>query len=402
LCFRLVLSNVTALAYHKDRKEPKRRKTKVLTIYQTKEDAMAKCGFCHRSFQSPQAVKAHLKHCKRYEASPSKKACALGTKPKAAITPAALPPVQSIPSIEAPDFSAQLRESSQKQKAPSTPQQRREIIQAAKTQIIDRYRPSSGTVTVSMRGFAKMLIERELASLPLEQVPFEEVLEFAAAMRDRFYEPAFRLQARETERQHATHETRRRKQIKDMAAGHRADCQKTTLIEQAIGQARARCAAQQILGRDRLRVLIDIGSRLKALLTGSESVPDAQVIIRTVLDARFAEAEATLAAAQAKATEQWYEEIAAVVVIGTLAGFVVLAIKYPAQALPVLNWIERIFGLTPGAEAAAPTPETAKTTPSSASVEARPPTRRRRKDPVAPSSSESPWGNAVGIEPAHA
>ena len=55
---------------------------------------MANCGFCHRRFRSEQAVKAHLKHCKRYEAKQSKKACALGTEPKASATPTATPPVQ--------------------------------------------------------------------------------------------------------------------------------------------------------------------------------------------------------------------------------------------------------------------------------------------------------------------
>lgn len=79
-----------------------------------------------------------------------------------------------------------------------------------------------------------------------------------------------------------------------------------------------------------------------------------------------------------------------------------LAIKYPAQALPVLNWIERTFGLTPGAEAATPTPETAETSPPAASAEARPPIKRRRKDPVAPPGSESPWGNVVRPEPGYA
>jgi hypothetical protein len=35
-----------------------------------------------------------------------------------------------------------------------------------------------------MRGAAKLAIERELASLPLEELPFEGVLEIAAAIRD--------------------------------------------------------------------------------------------------------------------------------------------------------------------------------------------------------------------------
>jgi hypothetical protein len=247
-----------------------------------------------------------------------------------------------------------------------------------------------------------MLIERELATMPLEQFPFEEVLEVAAAIRDRLYESAFRKQAREAERQQAAHEAQRRKQIEELAAGHRADRRKTTLIEQAIGQARARCEAQQIVGWDRLGVLVDIESRLKELLIGGESVPDAQVIIQCVIEARFVEAEAKLAAAQANATERWYEEVAAVLVLGAVVAAPLLAAWYPTQTMAIFKWLEQTFGYTPGAEAATPTPETAETSSPAASAEARPPIKRRRKDPVAPSGPESPWGNALGGAPAHA
>ena len=48
-----------------------------------------------------------------------------------------------------------------------------------------------------MRGTAKMLIEQEFGTLPLEELPFEEVIEIVAAVRDRIYEPAFRKQVRE-------------------------------------------------------------------------------------------------------------------------------------------------------------------------------------------------------------
>jgi hypothetical protein len=375
-----------------------------------KEGTMAKCGFCFSKFQSDQAVKAHLKHCDRYKAQKNKKAAALGNVPKAAITLAATPPVQSSPPIAAPDFSAPLREfekalreSATKQNEPQTPQQRRRaIVQVAKAEVIDRYRPLSGTVTVSMRGSAKMLIERELATLPLEELPFEEVLEIAAAIRDRIYEPAFRKQTREAARQHAEHEARRRKEVEEFAAGHRADRRKTTLIEQAIGQARARCEAPQILRRDRLGVLVDIAVRLKELLTGGESVPDAQVIIQCVIEARFIEAAAKQAAAQAKATERWYEDIAGILVLGAVLAAPLLAARYPTQALVISSWIERTFGLTRGAETAAPTQNASETPPQAASAEPRPRSKRWRKYPDAPPSPASPWPPSVGPEPGRA
>lgn len=368
---------------------------------------MAKCQYCRRRFQSEQAVRAHLKHCAQYQTDKSKKAAALGNVPKAATTLAATLPVHAIPPVVAPDLSAPLREFekamselSTKQHAPQTPtQQRRHILQAAKTQVVDAYRTLLGQVTPSMRGVAKLAIERELASLPLEELPFEKVCELAAAIRDRIYELAFRKRAREAERQQAEHEARRRKEVEEFAACYRADRRKTTLIEQAIGQARARCEAQQILGRNRLSVLVDVELRLNKLLTGSESVPDAHVIIQCVIETRFIEAEAKQEAAQAKANERWYEDVAGVLVLGVLVAAPLLAVRYPTQVSAISSWLERTFGLTPEA---APTPEAAETTPPSASAESRSPSKRRRKDPVAPPGSESPWAHAVGPAQGHA
>jgi hypothetical protein len=92
-----------------------------------------------------------------------------------------------------------------------------------------------------MRGAAKMVIERELATLPLEELPFDEVRELVTAIRDRCYAPTFKRQAQEAEHQNAEHEARHRKEMEEMAASRRADRWKTTLIDQAIGQVRAKC-----------------------------------------------------------------------------------------------------------------------------------------------------------------
>jgi len=367
---------------------------------------MANCGFCHRRFQSPQAVKAHLKHCKRYEASQSKKACALGTKLKAVITTLALPPVQSIPPIAAPDFAAPLREfekalreSSTKQYAPQTPQQqRRTILQAAKAQVIDQYGTPLGQVTASLRGAAKLAIERELATLPLEELPFEEVLEIAVAIRDAGYVPAFTRQARKATRQRVEDERRHQKEVEALGGLIRADRRKKTLIQQASAQAHASCQEKAITGWAHLSVVGDIESRLEALLTGDEPILEAQAIVRSVLDVRFLEAEATLAAARANADARWHEDVEAVLVLGAVVGLVAFGLHYyPAQMVKIFEWIERTF--TPGAEASAPNPEASKTTPPAASAEALPRSTRRRKDPAAPPGPESPWAPSVG--PAH-
>jgi hypothetical protein len=296
-----------------------------------------------------------------------------------------------------------MSEAATTQNTPRTPQQlRRTILQAAKERVIDRYRTPPGQVTDSLRGAAKLAVERELASLPLEELPFEEVCELAAAIRDRCYGPAFARQARETERHRVEREKCHKDEVEALGALIRASRRNHILVQEASQQAHVSCQEKGITGWAHLSVLSDIESRLDALLTGDEPILEAQSIVRSVLEARFTEADATLAAAQAKADAQWREEVMAGLVLGAVVGLVVLAFKYPGQALTIITWIGRTFGHTPGVEAAAPSPEASAPPPPSASPEARPCSTRRRKYPDAPSSPDSPWGNSVGGEPAHA
>jgi hypothetical protein len=360
---------------------------------------MATCNFCKEKFKSEQGVRAHMRGCDQYHKS--KKLPALGM-PKAGSTPTVQPNPSAGPDCAAPlrAFEKAMLEFSTKQEVPQTPQPlHRSLLQAVKAQVVDRYQSSSGIVTSTMRGAAKMAIEQQLASLPLEELPFDEVCELAAAIRDRLYAPTFKREAQEVEHQYAEQESRRRKQVEETAAGHRAAGRKATLIEQAIGKARARGEAKQIVGRSRLSVLVDIESQLTEFLTGNKSVPDANAMIQAMIDPRFVEAEAKQDAARAKADERWYEELAGFLVLGVFLSATLVALWYPTQALVILNWIERTFGLTRTAEAGAPNPEASETTPPPANMESRPPSKRRRKYPDAP---PSPWANSVGGEPGHA
>ena len=260
---------------------------------------MASCKFCGHEYKSEQGVRAHLKRCEEY--LKSKKLSASGKVPEAASTPSGEPNLSASPDCASPlrVFEKAMHELTTKRNAPQTPQQlRRSILQAVKAQVVDRYQSSSANVTATMRGSAKMAIEQQLASLPLEELPFDEVCELAAAIRDRLYAPTFKREAHEAKQQQAEHETRRHKQIEETAAGHRAAGRKATLIEQAIGQARARCEVKQIAGWNRLSVLVDIESQLTEFLIGNESIPDAHAIIQTVIDTRFIEAGAKQDAAQ--------------------------------------------------------------------------------------------------------
>ena len=55
-------------------------------------------------------------------------------------------------------------------------------------------------------------------------------------------------------------------------------------MQQASQQAQASCEESAISGMARLSLVVDIESRLHELLTGDESVPEAQVIVQWVLE----------------------------------------------------------------------------------------------------------------------
>ena len=363
---------------------------------------MARCTYCGRRFCSEQAVKAHLKHCARYKAVKNQESSALGRAPKALATPVAPPPFQSDSLVTPPDLSSPLMNSvkllnesmAKLNEPPTAQQQRRKILQSTKDHVIDHQYTASGIVTPAMRGAAKLAIERELITLPLEELPYEEVLELAIAIRDRLYGLVFRKKAHEAERQRVIQQAQRQKELEALGTWRRADRRKTALIDQALGQARAWCEAQQIIRWNRVSVLADVKSRLTEFLTGEESIPEAQVIVDGVLEARFAEAEAMLTAARAKADEKWREEVAALVLLGGVLALPVLAATYPIQTAQVFTWLERIFGSPTAAE---PTTHASPEPPAAPASDPSPPprTRRRTVKVASPCPASPPWGHPV-------
>ncbi len=355
---------------------------------------MATCNFCEEDrFPSEQGVKAHLKTCERYLAEKAKKAkAASGTKPQAA----------TAPDLSAPklDLVKSIPERSSNQEAPPTPEEkRRSILQAVKRRVIDQYGTPLGQVTASMRGQAKLMIEQTLASLPLEELGFEEACEVAAAIRDRRYASAFNRQERDTERQRVETATRKKEELEALGGLLRADRLKKMYSQQARQQAEAFCQEKKITGWAHVNVLSDVESRLEVFLTGDEPILEAQAIVRSVLEGRFAEAEATLAAAQAKADGQWREEVATALMLATLVGVVGLSLRYPEQTVAFFNWLERTFGFAPEAEAGASNPEASETTPPAESAETRLRRTRRRKCPVAPPDPAFPCApSAVAMQ----
>jgi hypothetical protein len=111
-----------------------------------------------------------MKTCDEYLAEKAKKAkAALGNTPQAAAAPNLSAPIL--------DVVKPIPELSLKQDASPTPlQQRRTILQVVKRRVIDQYVTPLGQVTISMHGHAKLMIEQRLATLPLEELGFEDVV----------------------------------------------------------------------------------------------------------------------------------------------------------------------------------------------------------------------------------
>ena len=351
---------------------------------------MARCNFCRDEFQSEQGVRAHMKTCELYLAEKAKKARApLGSLPQAAAgLDLSAPKLDVVKSI--PDRSSKLD-------APPTPQQqRRASLQAVKKRVIDQYVTLLGQVTTSMRGHAKLMIEQTLASLPLEDIGFEEACEIANAIRDRLYASAFTKQEREAERQRVETAAHKKKEVETLGALLGADRRKKMFCHQASQHAHAFCQEKKITGWAHVSVLADVELRLEVFLTGDEPILEGQAIVRSVLEGRFAEAEATLAATRAKADEKWREEVVAALVLSIQVGLVGLTLQYPEQTVAFFNWLERTFGFTPRAEAGAPKPEASETTSASASAESRPRSTRRRKYPIAQPDAPFPCAPSGG------
>lgn len=333
---------------------------------------MSKCNFCKDKFQSEQSVKAHLKTCEQYLAKKAKKArAASGSAPEAAAAPdLSAPKLNVVKPIQEPSLNQDV--------SPTPQQQRRIIIQTVKRRVVDGYVTPLGQVTSSMRGHVKLLIEQTVARLPLEEIGVEEAYEVSAAIRDRLYASAFTRQAREAERQRVDTAAHKKKELETVGALFRADRRKKMLRHQASQRAEAFCQEKKIKGWTHVSILSDVESRLEVFLSGEEPILEGQAIVRSVLEGRFAEAEATLAAAQVTADAQWRREMEAALVLATGAGLLGLSLRYPEQTVAFLNWLERIFDFAPGAEAGAPDQEASETTSSTASA-------------VAPSDSEFPF-----------
>jgi hypothetical protein len=343
---------------------------------------MLKCKFCGRHFPSDQSLYAHFKHCEAYRKHKMKKQFAsLGQAlPKEGSRKATSSLVPSLPNP--PDPFAPIRQLLEQMGVPTsprpdeTPQEcRRRLLQAAKSQVIDRHWSFNGMrVTAQMRAEARLAIERKLRDEPLEEFAVQEIMELAEGIRDGIYTSFLQQQEQDAQRARQLEEQKRRDENHEVRQERDRSKKKAAFMEEAARRLRAWFKTRSLSPLERLGVWEDLQIQLEEVLTGAESPPDAYATIEVLLQARVAEWNAQEEAMEAKRHEEWLD--IAIVILG-LVTFGFLYYKAPA----VLLWILQV--LSPG-----PTDNSRDATQPPGDTEPSPPheprARRRVKRPGHP------------------
>lgn len=165
---------------------------------------MAMCKFCNRRFESAQGVFAHLKSCERYQ--DQKRGRSQPRLPQAPSRqrrpfPGTTPFEAGVAQRDILEELGQLREQEQAQTPQRQAEERarqektRKIVQDLKWWVVDCY-PLPWRVPREAMAAAKIAIERELQALPILELPWSELYEIAAAVRDRIYKSYSSQQAK--------------------------------------------------------------------------------------------------------------------------------------------------------------------------------------------------------------
>jgi hypothetical protein len=310
---------------------------------------MHKCNFCQRQdFPSRQSFNAHCRWCPAYQQHKQNRNTASGTSlrqavPKGRPHQAISSPIQSPPLPHTNDPLAPFSNFLQSIGLPppgvagaqETPQQQlRRLLQAAKSHAVDHHWSSTGTVTTEMRAAARLAIDRELRSEPLDEFTPQEVNELAEGIRERVYTSLRHRQEKEARRTQEAEERKRAANRDDDRKHTERTKKKTAFLHEARRRAAALLKTRSLSLLQRIQVLEEILEHLDATLNGAESLSEAYASIDAVLQARVAEWDAYEAAREARQQEEWME--IAAVILGLIAlGF--MYVKVPEILLWLLN-----------------------------------------------------------------
>ena len=150
-------------------------------------------------------------------------------------------------------------------------QQRETLIRNVRTHVVDHYSANGHLITPSMRAEAKMLITDELRTLPLEQMPYDELLFRAEVLRNRCWAADLVTnQKRQSEAE--AHKAQRDKElIQQVQLERKTRRRRACLIEHGVLRARER-ALELDLPSAALELLnVEVRARLEATVIGDET-----------------------------------------------------------------------------------------------------------------------------------
>lgn len=298
---------------------------------------MEQCWACGKIFATSQGRKAHQKTCKQYRAHRAQRA-ALGTPRLRQPLPQAdkidsTPPSRSPQTAmsQPPDpFTTTLdllkkngAVSSGTDSTSKTPaQQRRALLQQAKTTVIDQYWCTPFPITPQMKVDARSHIDRMLRTEPLEEWPLSEILELAACLRDRIYTAAHRKTENAAQRTLEKH----KRDVDDLKSQTERTKRKEQWIAEALDKLSTQIRVHSIPPLIALQAICDIKAELGMTLTGDESLPDAHAAIDAVVHSRVADWKLDQEMREKRKQERWIEGATA---MGLLIGFFFLYVYFP-------------------------------------------------------------------------
>lgn len=157
--------------------------------------------------------------------------------------------------------------------------QRREIIQRVKGRVMDwawTKIPLMVTIPRETEARARAEIERELAGLPVEEIPESELVAIAEGVRDKCYRPMVEAHRRQEEEE-------RQKRREAEAEERRGEAATTQLVAHGKRYAEDRLDAEGVQGFERLGITRRIGAALDREIEGTESTRDVEELVEGLL-----------------------------------------------------------------------------------------------------------------------
>ena len=200
-----------------------------------------------------------------------------------------------------------------------TPQQmRRRLLQDAKSKAIDRSWSFTGMLTTEMRAAARLAIDRELRTEPLEEFSPQEVIELADGVRDRVYASFWSRQKKETQRTQEAEERKRAAQRDDDRQRNECIRKKAAFLNEAQRRVISFLKTCSLSPLKRLEALEELLSLLDKTITGDEPLSEVYAALDAILGARVTELNAQKAARETKQQKEWQELATVVVVVITV------------------------------------------------------------------------------------